>query len=71
MDIARPEFKTQKGRRQLFILAAVISGVAAVSVGVSRLRPAAPTVERGTVWTDTVKRGPMLRQDNRYFKSKI
>src|SRR5271163_5000315 len=62
MDIARPEFRTQKRRRQLFILAAVILGVAAVSVGVSRLKPAAPTVERGTVWTDTVKRGPMLRQ---------
>ena len=62
MDIARPEFKTQKRRRQLFILAAVILAVAAVSVGVSRLKPAAPTVERGTVWTDTVKRGPMLRQ---------
>ena len=62
MDIARPEFKTQKRRRQMFILAAVILGVAAVSVGVSRLKPAAPTVERGSVWTDTVKRGPMLRQ---------
>ena len=62
MDIARPEFKTQKRRRQLFILAAVILGVAAVSLGVSRLKPAAPTVERGTVWTDTVKHGPMLRQ---------
>lgn len=62
MDIARPEFKTQKRRRQLFILVAVILGVAAVSVGVSRLKPAAPTVERGSVWTDTVKRGPMLRQ---------
>ena len=62
MDIARPEFKTQKRRRQLFILAAVILAVAAASVGVSRLKPAAPTVERGTVWTDTVKRGPMLRQ---------
>jgi len=62
MDIARPEFKTQKRRRQLFILAAVILAVAAVSVGVSRLKPAAPTVERGSVWTDTVKRGAMLRQ---------
>jgi hypothetical protein len=48
MDIARPEFKTQKRRRQLFLLAAVILGVAAASVGVSRLKPAAPTVERGT-----------------------
>ncbi len=62
MDIARPEFKTQKRRRQIMIVAAVVVGVVAVSVGVSRLKPAAPTVERGTVWTDTVKRGPMLRQ---------
>ncbi|MGA9475783.1 MAG: HlyD family efflux transporter periplasmic adaptor subunit [Terriglobales bacterium] len=62
MDIARPEFKTQKRRRQTMIVIAVVLGVAAVSFGVSRLKPAAPTVERGTVWTDTVKRGPMLRQ---------
>jgi HlyD family secretion protein len=62
MDIARPEFKTQKRRRQTMIAIAVVLGVAAVSYGVSRLKPAAPTVERGTVWTDTVKRGPMLRQ---------
>src|SRR5271167_455887 len=62
MDIARPEFKTQKRRRQIMIVAAIVVGVVAVSVGVSRLKPAAPSVERGTVWTDTVKRGPMLRQ---------
>ena len=43
-------------------MAVIVIGVAAVSVGVSRLKPAAPTVERGTVWTDTVKRGSMLRQ---------
>ena len=62
MDIARPEFRTQRRRRQALIVAAVVLAVAAVSVGVSRLKPAVPTVERGTVWTDTVKRGPMLRQ---------
>src|ERR1700678_3159101 len=62
MDIARPEFKTQKRRRVTIITATVILGVAAVSVGVSRLKRAARWVERGTVWTDTVKRGPMLRQ---------
>jgi HlyD family secretion protein len=62
MDIARPEFKTQKRRRQAIIGTAVVLAVAAVSVAVIRLKPAAPTVERGTVWTDTVKRGPMLRQ---------
>ena len=62
MDIARPEFKVQKRRRQFILLAAVVVAVVAASVGVSRLKPAAPSVERGTVWTDTVKRGPMLRQ---------
>ena len=62
MDIARPEFKTQRRRRQAIIATVVVLGVAALSVGVMRLKPAAPTVERGTVWTDTVKRGPMLRQ---------
>src|SRR5207302_4356202 len=38
----------------------VVLGV--VTIGVSRLKPASPEVERSTVWTDTVKRGPMLRQ---------
>jgi HlyD family secretion protein len=62
MDIARPEFKRQKRRRQLvgFTIGTVCLG--AVALGVSRLRPAAPEVERSTVWTDTVKRGSMLRQ---------
>jgi multidrug resistance efflux pump len=36
--------------------------LAAATVGVTRLKPAAPEVERSTVWTDTVRRGPMLRQ---------
>lgn len=62
MDIARPDFKTQKRRRQGIIITAVVLCVVAAAVGVSRLKPAAPTVERSTVWTDTVKRGPMLRQ---------
>ena len=62
MDIARPEFKTQKRRRQIILVVVAVLAVTAVMVGVSRLKPAAPTVERGTVWTDTVKRGPMVRQ---------
>jgi HlyD family secretion protein len=62
MDIARPEFKLQKRRRQAVLIVIVVIAVGAVAVGVSRLRPAAPSVERGTVWTDTVKRGSMLRQ---------
>jgi HlyD family secretion protein len=62
MDIARPEFKQQKRRRQILWAAVCVVCLGAVTIGVSRLKPAAPEVERSTVWTDTVKRGPMLRQ---------
>jgi multidrug resistance efflux pump len=62
MDIARPEFKVQKRRRQAILAGVAVLVVAGLSIGVSRLKPAAPEVERGTVWTDTVKRGSMLRQ---------
>jgi HlyD family secretion protein len=62
MDIAHPEFKAQKRKRQIAVSAVVIVVIAAATMAVYRLRPAAPTVERGTVWTDSVKRGPMLRQ---------
>jgi HlyD family secretion protein len=62
MDIARPEFKQKKRRRQIAGAAVVVVAVAILTVIVYRLKPAAPTVERGTVWTDSVKRGSMLRQ---------
>src|SRR5579863_6219434 len=62
MDIARPEFKERKRKRQIAIASAVVVVVSVLTLGVYRLKPAAPSVERGTVWTDTVKRGSMLRQ---------
>jgi len=62
MDIARPDFKRSRRRRQLAAIAAILAFVAVVSLGVSRLKPAAPSVERSSVLTDTVKRGAMLRQ---------
>ncbi len=62
MDIARPEFKKQKRKRQIIWGSVGVVCLAAVTIGVSRLKPAAPEVERSTVWTDSVKRGPMLRQ---------
>ena len=62
MDIARPEFKKQKRRRQIVWSAVGLVCLAAVTIGVSRLKPAAPEVDLSTVWTDTVKRGDMLRQ---------
>jgi hypothetical protein len=65
MDIVRARGQDPETCRELFILAAEILGVATVSVGVSRLKPAAPTVERATVRTDPVKRDPMLRPGSR------
>jgi len=62
MDIARPEFKQQKRRRQIIWGAVGVVCLSVVTIGISRLKPAAPEVERSTIWTDTVKRGSMLRQ---------
>lgn len=63
MDIPRqPEKKRKRNLRRIALIVLIIAGVALVTFGVSRLKPAAPSVERATVWVDTVKRGPMLRQ---------
>jgi len=62
MDIARPEIKRQKRRRQIIWSVVALVVLVGVTVGISRLKPAAPTVDRSTIWTDTVKRGSMLRQ---------
>jgi len=63
MDIQRPEsvMKQKKLRRLIY---AGVAGVAvlAVTVGLAKLKPAAPTVDTSTIWVDTVKRGPMVRQ---------
>jgi len=63
MDIQRPASVAQAKKRKQYMLGAVgIVVIILVSVGLSTLEPAAPTVERATVWVDTVKRGPMVRQ---------
>lgn len=63
MDIQRPASVAQaKKRKQIMLGAVAVIVIAAVSVVLARLKPAAPTVERATVWVDTVKRGPMVRQ---------
>lgn len=63
VDIARsPEFKRKKKIRQILYGVAALVVITVISVGVSRLKPAAPSVERSTIWIGTVKRGPMLRQ---------
>src|SRR5215471_6818489 len=62
MDIARPDQTRRKRIRRAVYGGVAVLAVGAITLGLSRLKPAAPTVERSTVWVDTVKRGPMLRQ---------
>ena len=62
MDIARPEEEKRRRRVRRFVYAgAGLLLVIVITAALSRLKPAAPTVDRSTIWTDTVKRGPMLR----------
>lgn len=63
MDIQRPASvaRQKKLRRIAFAIAGILV-IALVSVVLARLQPAAPTVERATVWVETVKRGPMVVQ---------
>jgi RND family efflux transporter MFP subunit len=62
MDIARPDL-LQKRKRRLWVISGVAVVVVAVALfAVSRLKPAAPTVDRSTIWPDTVKRGDLTIQ---------
>jgi HlyD family secretion protein len=62
MDIQRPSNARAKKIRRIAYGTVAIILIAGVTIGLSRLRPAAPSVDKATVWTDEVKRGPMLRE---------
>ena len=63
VDIARPaSVKRQKKIRRILYAVGALIVVGAITIGVMRLKPAAPGVDRATVWIDTVKKGPMTRQ---------
>jgi HlyD family secretion protein len=62
MDIQRPSNARAKKIRRIIYSSIAVLCLAGATVGLSRLRPAAPSVERATIWTDDVKRGPMLRE---------
>ena len=61
MDIARPDIAKKNRRRRLVLGIGSLVALALVTFGLSRLKPAVPTVD-SPVYTDTVKRGPMLRE---------
>ncbi len=62
MDIARPELKQRKRRRQLILGGVVAAFVIAAGIGLAALGPAIPAVERSSVLVDTVQRGELLRE---------
>ncbi len=62
MDISRPDIKRKKIRQQWIVTGVGVLVLTGMALFVMRLKPASPTVDRATVWTDAVKRGPLLRQ---------
>ena len=62
MDIARPELKQRKRRRQYLIGAGVVALILVAVAGLSALGPAIPSIERSSVLVDAVKRGELLRE---------
>ncbi|MBC6942806.1 MAG: HlyD family efflux transporter periplasmic adaptor subunit [Xanthomonadales bacterium] len=62
MDIARPELKLRKRRRQWLLAGTLLTAVIGAAIVLARLGPALPSIERGSVLMDTVKRGELLRE---------
>ncbi len=63
MDIKRPGKSRLKKRIRTGILVAVgVAALGAITFGLAKLKPAAPTLDRSTAVIETVKRGPMLRE---------
>jgi HlyD family secretion protein len=62
VDIPRPDVARKRRRKRLLQASLGLIALAAVTVGLSRLEPAAPSVDKSQIWPDTVKRGEMLRQ---------
>jgi HlyD family secretion protein len=62
MDIPRPDQARKKRRRRILTVLGGLVVLTLITVGLSRLKPAAPPVERGALLFDTVKRGQLLRQ---------
>jgi len=62
MDVPRKDAGRKKLIRRILIGLILLAVIPAITVALSRLKPAAPGVEMSTLWPDTVKRGPMLRE---------
>src|SRR6266513_3986401 len=62
MDVPRVGVAAKKRKRRIMMIAGSALGLILATIAISRLKPAVPSIDRSTVWLDTVKRGPMTRQ---------
>ncbi|MFZ0334252.1 MAG: HlyD family efflux transporter periplasmic adaptor subunit [Candidatus Acidiferrales bacterium] len=62
MDIVRPDVKRKKRIRRIIYIVAILILLPLVTYGLSRLKPAPPSVDGSVIYADTVKRGDMLLQ---------
>jgi len=60
MDIARPDIARKKRRRRVLFIGVGVTVLAVITMALSQLKSAMPTVQKTAVWIDTVKRGPLL-----------
>src|SRR5205085_9866521 len=62
MDIARPHIAKKKRRRRRLFASGRALALIAITFALSQLKPAVPSVDRSTAWSDTVKRGALVRE---------
>src|SRR5712675_1808647 len=63
VDIKRPgKSKLKKRIRTVVLIIIGLAAIGGITFGLTKLKPAAPTLDRSTAVIDTVKRGQMLRQ---------
>src|SRR5260370_3570909 len=61
MDIPRKGYQKRRWRNRLFFAVGLVVIIGGLTFFVSRLKPALPSVDRNSVWIDTVVRGPLVR----------
>ncbi|HYW42883.1 MAG TPA: HlyD family efflux transporter periplasmic adaptor subunit [Bryobacteraceae bacterium] len=62
MDIPRKDAGRKRLIRRIVIGVVILAAIPGITIGLGKLKPAAPGVEMSTLWPDNVRRGPMVRE---------
>ena len=62
MDVPRKDAAKKRLIKRIVIGVVVVGAIVGISIPLSRLKQAAPSVELSTLWPETVRRGPMVRE---------